>query len=148
MVKAKRHSVIQRIKRYIKKYEPSITSKQFEYTRNYGKEMLAFWLAFIDVIEKITLETLSKYNITGNDVLLFLNYAKSLVNRGKITNFLSVIAEYINVLDTTLKRNTHLKNYEMIFSEIEEKVSIEIGQYIHLWYGFYDLAYYNISTYF
>lgn len=148
MVKAHKHDVTHRILRYIKRLDPSIVSKQFDYTRLYGKEMLAFWLAFLDVIEKATIQILNQHGISGDLVVRFLTYAKKLVREGKITNFLSILQEYYNILDMIIKRNPQLQDYEIVLNEIEENVSIELGQYVHLWYGFYNLAWYDISTYF
>ena len=147
MVKAKRHLAIIRAKRYNLKQIPTIVSKQFDYTRMNGKDILAFWLSFLDVIEKATLTILNKYQIAGDIVVRYLAYAKKLVRYGKITNFLSVLIEYQNVLDWTLKRNPQLMDYTQILKEIEEQVSKEIGQYIHLWFAFFDLSYFDISIF-
>lgn len=148
MVKAHRHYVTHRIFRYVAKQLPDIISRQFNYTRVYGKEMLAFWLSFLDIIEKATIQILNSHGISGDLVVKFLTYAKKLVKEGKITNFLTILQEYYNVLDMIIKRNPNLVDYPDILKEIEEKVSVEIGQYVHLWYGFYDLSWYDISTYF
>lgn len=148
MVKAHRHLVTYRIARYKLKQLPRIIARNINIYLPYSKEMLAFWLSFLDLIEKATLEILDKYKITNELVKKFLNYARKQVREGKITNFLSILIEYYIVLETTFKRNPILKDYQDILKEIEHEVNKKIGQYIHLWCGFYDLAYYDISTYF
>ena len=147
MVRAKRHNAIHRALRFRKRVIPFIVAKVVSNYLSNAKEMLAFWLAFLDVIEKATLDILNSYGINGTDVVKFLAYAKKLVRYGKISNFLTILVEYLNVLDLTIKRNPSFVDYQEILEEIQHQVSREIGQYIHLWYGFYDLAYYDISIY-
>jgi hypothetical protein len=147
MAKSHKHNVTIRVKRYINKQLPHIIAKQKQAYLQFAKEMLAFWLAFLDVIEKATLTILANHGISGEDVVKFLTYAKKLVRYGKVKNFLSVLIEFKNVLDMTLKRNQAFVSLVDILKEIETQVSVEIGQYIHLWFGFYDLAFYDISIY-
>jgi endonuclease IV len=147
MVKANKHNVTIRVKRYILKQLPHIIAKQKQAYLESAKEMLAFWLSFLDIIEKSTIAILNNYGISGENIVKFLAYAKKVVREGKVTNFLSILIEYQNVLDWTLKRNPNFQDYTNILNEIEEQVSKEIGQYVHLWYGFYDLSWYDISIY-
>jgi hypothetical protein len=147
MVRHKRKSGRINVKRYVLKNDPFIQAKQINACIEIGREFLAFWLAFLDIIEVSTLEILNNYGISGEDIKKFFAYAKKLVKSGKITNFLTILIEYQNVLDWTLKRNENYVDYLDILKQIENKVSITIGEYIHLWFGFYDLAYYDISVY-
>jgi hypothetical protein len=147
MVKAHKHNVTIRVKRYILKQLPSIIAKQKNNYLTGAKEQLAFWLAFLDVVEKATINILNEFGISGELVLRFLNYAKKLVRSGKIANFLTILIEYRNVLDLTIKRNPNLVNFSEVLEKIQNQVNREIGQYIHLWFGFYDLGYYDISIY-
>jgi len=147
MVKAHRHSVTHRVFRYKVKQLPHIIAKNINAYLPYSKEFLAFWLAFLDVVEKATIKILEEYGISGNEIVYFLAYAKKLVREGKITNFLSVLIEYQNVLDWTIKRNPNFVNYSEILEKIQHAINKEIGQYVHLWFGFYDLAHYDISIY-
>jgi len=147
MAKAHRHIVTHRIFRYKAKQLPNIIAFRINAYLENAKEMLAFWLAFLDVIEKATLSILEEYNINGTDVVHWLAYAKKLVRSGKVTNFLSILIEYQNVLDWTIKRNPNFVSYPEVLEKIQHQVNREIGQYVHLWFGFYDLAYYDISIY-
>jgi hypothetical protein len=147
MVKAHRHSVTHRVFRYKVKQLPYIIASRINTYLPNAKEMLAFWLSFLDIIEKATLSILEKYGISGNQIVYWLAYAKKLIREGKVTNFLSILIEYQNVLDYIIKRNPNFINYPQVLEEIQAQVTKEIGQYIHLWFGFYDLAYYDISTY-
>jgi len=147
MVKARRHNVTHRILRYKTKQLPFIIAKRINTYLDNAKEMLSFWLAFLDVVEKVTLNILQEYNIVGDEIVKFLAYAKKLVRTGKVTNFLAILIEYQNVLDYIIKRNPQFVNYGEILEKIQHAVNKEIGQYIHLWFGFYDLAYYDISIY-
>jgi hypothetical protein len=147
MVKAHRHAATHRVFRYKVKQLPNIIAKRINTYLPNAKEMLAFWLSFLDVVEKATLDILNKYGISGDIVVKFLTYAKKLVREGKVTNFLTILIEYQNILDWIIKRNPNLVDYPDILQEIEEQTSKEIGQYIHLWFGFYDLSWYDISIY-
>jgi len=147
MVKAHRHLVTHRIFRYKVKQLPNIIAKRINTYLPNAKEMLAFWLSFLDIIEKVTLQVLQEYGITGNQIVYWLAYAKKLVREGKVTNFLTILIEYQNVLDYIIKRNPNFSNYPEVLEKIQHQVNREIGQYIHLWFGFYDLAYYDISIY-
>jgi hypothetical protein len=147
MVKAHRHLVTHRIFRYKVKQLPYIIAKRINTYLPNAKEMLAFWLSFLDIIEKATLSILEEYGITGNEIVYWLAYAKKLVREGKVTNFLTILIEYQNVLDYIIKRNPNFSNYPEVLEKIQAQVTKEIGQHIHLWFGFYDLAYYDISIY-
>jgi hypothetical protein len=147
MVKKTRDNVFISVKRYKLKQLPYIIATQQNRYLSNAKEMLAFWLSFLDVIEKSTLEALAQYNIDGQDVVYWLGYAKKLVKEGKRLNFLTILIEYLNALDITIKRNPSFSNYPDLLMKIQEEVSRAIGTYVHLWYGFYDLAFYDISIY-
>jgi hypothetical protein len=147
MVKAHKHNVTHRVFRYKVKQLPFIIAKRINTYLPNAKEMLAFWLSFLDIIEKATLSILQEYGITGNEIVYWLAYAKKLVREGKVTNFLTILIEYQNVLDYIIKRNPNFSIYPEVLEKIQAQVTKEIGQYIHLWFGFYDLAYYDISIY-
>jgi len=147
MVKAHRHTVTHRVLRYKVKQLPYVIARNINVYLSNAKEMLAFWLSFLDVIEKATISILEEYGISGNEVVYWLAYAKKLVRSGKVTNFLTILIEYQNVLDYIIKRNPNFVNYPEVLEKIQHQVNKEIGQYIHLWFGFYDLAYYDISIY-
>ena len=147
MVKAKRHLAIIRAKRYNLKQIPTIVSKQFDYTRMNGKDILAFWLSFLDVIEKATLTILNKYQIAGDIIEKFFMYAKKLVKSAKKINWLSLLIEYVNVLDLVIKRNPNIINYENVLNEVLHNTNKLIGEYLRLWYGFFDLSYFDISIF-
>jgi len=147
MVKRQRNTARIRIRRYKLKNQSIIQSKQVNNVKDIAIDFLSFWLAFLDVIERTTLQILGNYGIDGEDIKKFFAYAKKLVKAGKVTNFLSILIDYQNALDWTIKRNPHYVDYAHILNEVELAVSKELGQYIRLWYGFYDLAFYDISIY-
>lgn len=104
MVKPKRTYKIKRIKKYLKKLEPTIVAKRFSEQIERLAELLKIWLAVQDWSEKETIEFLSSQGIPQDKFPFYLAFTKELINRALHFEITTMLNEMDLVIDTFEKR--------------------------------------------